>query len=169
MNDDGKISAVYPLYLYPGTDRDITCRDFGASMYGPVPPRRTTRNGDVEFDVDSLVQQSPLAGLSDSANLQLFYEKHGLSVKFTYAWRDEYLIGVGQSQGSSDNPPQFAKEFGQLDMSINYDINERFTVFFDGLNLNDETEQSFGRYEEQFLSARQYGPGYTLGMRYSFK
>jgi TonB-dependent receptor len=135
-------------------------------------------DGDVEFDVDDITKvesvadlepQTPLTGLGDSANFQLFYEKDGLSVKVTYAWRDEYLIGVGQGQGSSDAPPQFAKEFGQVDMSVNYDIDENFTVFFEGLNLNIETEQGFGRYEEQFLFARQYGSRYTLGMRYSFK
>ena len=128
----------------------------------------TVVDGDVTFDVDSLENQTPLTGLSDSANLQAFYEKDGLSVKVTYAWRDEYLIGVGQSQGSSDNPPQFGKEFGQWDMSVNYDIDERITVFFEGINLNNETEQGFGRYEEQFLFARQYGPRYGLGVRYSF-
>ena len=74
-----------------------------------------------------------------------------------------------QSQGSADAPPQFAKAFGQVDMSVNYDIDDNFTVFFEGLNLNNETEQSYGRYEEQFLSANQYGTRYTLGMRYSFK
>jgi iron complex outermembrane receptor protein len=135
-------------------------------------------DGDVEFDVDDitkvesiseLLPQTPLTGLGDSANFQVFYEKDGLSVKVTYAWRDAYLIGVGQDQGSADAPPQFAKEFGQVDMSINYDIDENFTVFFEGLNLNNETEQSYGRYEEQFLSARQYGTRYTVGMRYSFK
>jgi TonB-dependent receptor len=135
-------------------------------------------DGDVKFDVDDIAKvesvadlagQSPLPGLGDSANFQVFYEKDGLSVKVTYAWRDSYLIGVGQSQGSSDVPPQFAKAFGQVDMSVNYDIDENFTVFFEGLNLNNETEQSYGRYEEQFLSARQYGTRYTLGMRYSFK
>jgi len=135
-------------------------------------------DGDVEFDVDDITKvenvadlqpQTPLTGLSDSANFQGFYEKDGLSVKVTYAWRDEYLIGVGQGQGSSDNPPKFAKEFGQVDMSINYDINENFTVFFEGLNLNDETEQGYGRYEEQFLFAHQYGSRYTVGVRYSFK
>jgi len=129
----------------------------------------TLVEGDIEFDVNSLSQQTPLPGLSDSANFQAFYEKHGLSVKVTYAWRDEYLIGVGQDQGSSDNPPQFAKEFGQWDMSINYDLTERFTVFFDGINLNNETEQGFGRYEEQFLYAREYGPRYAVGVRYSFQ
>ncbi|MCH2056948.1 MAG: TonB-dependent receptor [Thalassotalea sp.] len=126
-------------------------------------------DGDVEFDVDSLEQQTPLEGLGDSANFQVFYEKNGLSVKATYAWRDDYLLGVGQDQGSSDNPPQFFKEFGQWDVSVNYDVNDNLTVFFEGVNVNDETEEIYGRYEAQFLSARQYGPRYALGVRYSFQ
>jgi len=141
---------------------------FGESGFG-VGINGTIVDGDVEFDINSLEQQTPLTGLSDSANFQGFYEKDGLSIKVTYAWRDEYLIGVGQDQGSSDNPPQFAKEFGQWDLSVNYSIDENFTVFFDGVNLNNETEQGYGRYEEQFLFAREYGPRYILGMRYSFK
>jgi len=140
---------------------------FGESGFG-IGVNATFVDGDVEFDVNSLDQQTPLTGLSDSANFQAFYEKDGLSVKVTYAWRDEYLVGVGQNQGSSDNPPQFAKEFGQWDMSVNYDVNERFTVFVEGINLNNETEQGFGRYERQFLYAREYGPRYSLGARYSF-
>lgn len=139
---------------------------FGESGFG-MAANATYVNGDVEFDVDSLDQQTPLTGLSDSANFQAFYEKNGLSVKVTYAWRDSYLIGVGQSQGSSDAPPQFAKAFGQWDASINYDVTDNLTVFFDGVNLNNETEQGYGRYERQFLFARQYGPRYTLGVRYS--
>ena len=66
-------------------------------------------------------------------------------------------------------PPQFAKSFGQWDVSVNYDIDENLTVFFEGINLNDETEQHFGRYERQFLFAGQYGPRYVLGARYSFQ
>jgi TonB-dependent receptor len=125
-------------------------------------------DGDVEFDNESLEQQAPLTGLSDSANFQAFYEKDGLSVKVTYAWRDSYLIGVGQDQGSSDAPPQYAREYGQWDMSVNYEVNKHITVFVEGVNLNNETEQGYGRYEEQFLYARQYGPRYAVGMRYSF-
>ncbi|HEY9043495.1 MAG TPA: TonB-dependent receptor [Rheinheimera sp.] len=140
---------------------------FGETGFG-VGANATFVDGDVKFDVTSLEVQSPLNGLGDSANFQAFYENHGLSVKVTYAWRDSYLIGVGQSQGSADAPPQFAKTFGQWDMSINYDINDNLTVFFEGINLNNETEQGYGRYEEQFLFARQYGTRYALGVRYSF-
>ncbi|KKO49441.1 TonB-dependent receptor [Arsukibacterium sp. MJ3] len=140
---------------------------FGDSGFG-IGINGTLVNGDVKFDTESLEQQSPLTGLSDSANLQLFYEKDGISIKATYAWRDSYLIGVGQGQGSSDAPPQFAKEYAQWDLSVNYDVNDNFTVFFEGINLTNETEQGYGRYEEQFLFARQYGPRYVVGARYSF-
>lgn len=128
----------------------------------------TIVNGDVEFDVNSLTQQTPLVGLSNTANFQVFYEQYGWSVKLTYAWRDNYLIGVGQPQGSSDAPPQFAKAYAQWDLSVNYDVTPNFTVFFEGINLANETEQGYGRYEEQFLFARQYGPRYILGARYRF-
>ena len=140
---------------------------FGESGFG-ASFNATVVNGDVEYDVESFAQQSPLAGLGDSANAQVFYEKDGLSVKVTYAWRDDYLIGVGQAQGSAEAPPQFGKEYAQTDMSINYDVNDNLTVFFEGLNITNETEQGYGRYVEQFLFARQYGPRYTLGARYTF-
>ncbi|MBV7314526.1 TonB-dependent receptor [Shewanella sp. NIFS-20-20] len=140
---------------------------FGESGFG-VGLNGTLVNGDVKFDSYSLLQQQPLEGLGDSANFQLFYEKDGLSVKATYAWRDDYLIGVGQSQGSADAPPQFFKDFGQLDASINYDVNDNLTVFLEGINLNNETEQGYGRFEEQFLFARQYGSRYLLGARFRF-
>jgi TonB-dependent receptor len=128
----------------------------------------TMVDGDVEFDVESFGAQSPLPGLSDSANFQVFYEKDELSVKITYAWRDDYLIGVGQAQGSAEAPPQFGKEYAQTDISVNYDVSEELTVFFEGINITNETEQGYGRYVEQFLYARQYGPRYTLGARYTF-
>ncbi|GAB5379347.1 MAG: TonB-dependent receptor [Aliiglaciecola sp.] len=140
---------------------------FGETGFG-AGFNATIVDGDVEFDVDSFAEQSPLNGLSDSANIQLFYEKDGLSAKVTYAWRDDYLIGVGQQQGSAESPPQFGKEYSQTDISINYDITENLTVFFEGLNITNETEEGYGRYEEQFLFARQYGSRYNLGARYTF-
>ncbi|ABL99604.1 TonB-dependent receptor [Shewanella amazonensis SB2B] len=140
---------------------------FGETGFG-VGVNGTFVEGDVTYDPYSLAPQNPLSGIGDSANFQAFYEKDGLSVKLTYAWRDSYLIGVGQSQGSADAPPQFAKTFGQLDASINYDVNEHLTVFFEGINLNNETEEGYGRFEEQFLFARQYGSRYSLGARVRF-
>ena len=139
---------------------------FGETGFGAVF-NATLVDGDVTFDPLDLEPQSPLAGLSDSANFTGFYEKDGLSVKVTYAWRDEFLIGIGQSAGTADAPPQFGAEYGQWDMSVNYDVNQELTVFFEAVNLTNETEQGFGRYKEQFLFANQYGPRYVVGFRYT--
>lgn len=135
---------------------------FGASV------NATFVDGDVEFDVDLLEKQSPLIGLSDSANFRVFYEKDELSVNVVYAWRDKYLSATGQEGGSSESPPQFRKAYGQLDLSVNYDLTEELTVSFNAVNLTDETEETYGRYERQFIGANQYGVRYVLGARYSF-
>ncbi len=136
---------------------------FGQSGFG-VGVNGTVVDGDVEYDNFILAAQAILPGLSNSANLQTFYEKDGLSVKLTGAWRDEYLAGQGQPD-TNDAPPIYVEEFLQWDISVNYDVNEHVTVFFEGVNLTNETERSFGRFERQFLSAAQYAPRYTLGFR----
>ncbi|MFC7001021.1 TonB-dependent receptor [Pseudobowmanella zhangzhouensis] len=140
---------------------------FGDTGFG-VGVNATLVSGDVEYDPYDLNPQNPLVGISDSANFQTFYEKDGLSVKVTYAWRSDYVVGMGQSQGSADNPATQFDTFGQWDMSVNYDVDENLTVFFEGVNINNETERGYGRFEEQFLFARQYGPRYVLGARYTF-
>ena len=134
---------------------------FGFGLNGTIV------DGDVNYDPYTLATQPVLPGLSDSANAQFFYDKDGLSVKLTGTWRDEYLIGQGQSQGSSEAPPQFAKEYMQWDFSVNYRLNDNVTFFLDGINILNETEEVYGRFKEQFLSAAQYGPRYTLGVRIS--
>ena len=140
---------------------------FGDTGFG-VGANATLVQGDVEHDPYNLERQDPLVGIGDSANFQAFYEKDGLSVKVTYAWRDDYVIGMGQSQGSAEAPATQFADFGQWDMSVNYDVDENLTVFFEGVNINNETERGYGRFEEQFLFARQYGPRYVLGARYTF-
>ena len=138
---------------------------FGDSGFG-TGINATLVDGDVEYDNFILANQAILPGLSNSANWQVFYEKHGWSVKLTAAWRDEYLAGQGQPD-TTDSPPNYAEEFLQWDLSVNYSINENLTVFFEGINLTNETERNFGRFERQFLSAAQYGPRYTVGVRYA--
>ncbi len=138
---------------------------FGDSGFG-TGFNATVVDGDVEYDNFILESQAILPGLSNSANWQGFYEKDGLSVKLTAAWRDEYLAGQGQPD-TTDAPPNYVEEYLQWDLSINYELNENLTVFFEGINLTNETERSFGRFERQFLSAAQYGPRYALGIRYT--
>jgi len=139
---------------------------FGESGFG-AGFNATIVDGDVEYDNYILASQAVLSGLSDSANLQGFYEKGGLAVRITGAWRDQYLLAQGLPD-STGAPPQYAEEYLQWDLSVNYEISDNITVFFEGVNLTNETERSFSRFQSQFLSAAQYGPRYVVGGRYTF-
>ena len=139
---------------------------FGETGFG-VGVNATFVGGDVDVDNYFIGRQKVLEGLSDSANLQMFYEKDGLSVKVTGAWRDEYLVGLGLPDTGGDSAPLYAEEFLQWDLSVNYEVTDNMTVFFDGVNLTNETERKYSRFENQFVSAAQYGPRYVLGFRYT--
>lgn len=139
---------------------------FGETGFG-VGVNATFVDGDVEANNYYIGRQDVLPGLSDSANLQMFYEKDGISVKVTGAWRDKYLVGLGLPDTGSDEAPLYAEEFLQWDLSVNYEVSDNMTVFFDGVNLTNETERKYSRFESQFISAAQYGPRYVLGFRYT--
>ncbi|MDX3774180.1 TonB-dependent receptor [Chromatiaceae bacterium AAb-1] len=135
---------------------------FGETGFG-VQANATLVYGDVAADVNVLDYQFALPGLSDSANLSLIYEKYGLSVRISYNWRDEFLTGFDQYSS-----PVFRESYGQWDMNINYAVTENLTVFFEGLNLTEETQRTYVRFKEQFLNGYQYGARYNLGVRYTF-
>ena len=138
---------------------------FGDTGFG-VQANYTIVEGDVEFDKASLTQEVALLGLSDSANLVAFYENYGFSARVAYNWREEFLFAVDQLRQPGE--PVFVDEYGQWDMSVSYDINDHFNVFFEGLNLTDEISTAHGRFDEQFLYAYHGGPRYTLGVRGKF-
>ncbi|MDO6775644.1 TonB-dependent receptor [Shewanella sp. 3_MG-2023] len=133
---------------------------FWDSGFGAVA-NYTIVNSDESFDPYNFDQTIALTGLSDSGNLVAFYENDSFQARIAYNWRDEFLLALG-------NEPTFTEAYGQLDMSVSYDINDTFTVSVDGLNLTDETVRRFGRFEEQLLSAEQYGPRFTFGISAKF-
>ena len=139
---------------------------FGESGFGGMA-NYTIVNGDVGYDNEKIGVQFALPGLSDSANFVAFYDKDGLQARIAYNWRDEFLSAIGQQEGGPNNP-QHTEEYGQWDVSASYDFTENFTVFVEGLNITEETQRIYGRYEEQLLHARQYGARYNIGMRYNF-
>lgn len=133
---------------------------FGDTGFGAIA-NYTLVDSDVGYDVRQIDGNRALTGLSDSANLVGFYDKDGIQARIAYNWRDEFLLRGG-------NEPTFTEAYGQIDLSGSYDVNDHFTVFVEGLNVTNETIRRHGRYREQLLSAEQYGPRYTIGVRANF-
>jgi TonB-dependent receptor len=144
----------------------VAQHNFGDTGFGVIA-NATLVDADVGYDDFNLAQQFVLNGLSDSANLVGFYEAENWSVRIAYNWRDEFLNGTGQANVGA-GPPTNVAEYYQWDISANYWINDNMQLFFDGLNITDETRHVFGRDESQTLFAVQEGPRYNVGFRYKF-
>jgi TonB-dependent receptor len=138
---------------------------FGDSGYGFIA-NATFADADVGYDnMNSLEGQFVLNGLSDSANLIGVYDKDGLSVRLAYNWRDDFLAGAGQGQGTYTNPTN-VEAYGQLDFGITYEYSDRVTIYASGLNITEETVHVYGLSKAQTLQAVQGGARYDLAIRY---
>ena len=106
-----------------------------------------------------------VTGLADSANLVGFYDKYGFQARVALNWRAEYLDHFGQQQNNSafGAEPTFVNSTTQVDFSSSYDITKQLSVYFEGLNLNDATYSTHGRFSNQILDVVDYGRRFTLG------
>lgn len=140
---------------------------FGDSGFGFIA-NATFASADVGYDVSKVGEgQFVLNGLSDSANLIGFYDKNDLQIRLAYNWRDDFLAGAGQGQGTYTNPTN-VEAYGQLDLGVTYYVNDNLTVYFSGINITEETVHVYGLTKDQVLQAVQGGPRYDLGIRYEF-
>ena len=58
--------------------------------------------------------------------------------------------------------------YGIWDASINYAVNDKLTLFAQGLNLFNEKTFLYSVYKERVISFETYGPRYALGVRLNF-
>ena len=125
----------------------------------------TYTDGDIEFDVSNFGSQSPspLTGLSDSANVIVFYENDKYEARIAYNWRDEFLSGF-----LSTGEPTFTEAYQQLDFSAAYHLNDRYSVFVEGLNITDETTRRHGRSQAILRDVFSAGPRFAVGFRGRF-
>lgn len=139
---------------------------FGESGFG-MQANYTIVDSGLVFDNFSLDVQYPMLGLSDSANLVAFFEKNAWQVRAAYNWRDKFLSGIGDGTGGQANP-NYVESYGQLDLSVSYQFNERLTLQAEAINLTDETQRVHGRHVNQLRFLTQGGPRYMFGLRYKF-
>ncbi len=135
---------------------------FGETGFG-VMVNATFVSGDVNPDPDSIEQEFTLPGMSDSANFSVFYENEELTARVSYNWRDQFYSGSDQHDS-----PVYTEEYFQIDANVSYSVTENFTVFAEALNITEEVQRSFVRYEEQLNRANQYGARFNIGARYVF-
>ncbi len=98
------------------------------------------------------------------ANLQLYFEKFGLSTRLAYNWRSEMLEFVG-SDARNDI---YIDRNGTLSLKVAYNITKGLQVFFEGSNLNNEEDYRYAASRNRLVEAERFGRIYRAGMSYSF-
>ncbi|MFZ4122864.1 MAG: TonB-dependent receptor domain-containing protein, partial [Caulobacterales bacterium] len=108
----------------------------------------------------------PLVGQSPrSASATLYYERGPFEARISATYRDEYLTLVPAQNG---NDVEGKSEQVNVDFSASYDLNERVSLSFEGINLTDQ-------YDERWInSARRNSNNYehtgrefVFGIRFS--
>ena len=83
-----------------------------------------------------------LPGSSEQAgNLSLGYETDRLLVRLAMNYRGDQLRSI------ADDPEEdvFQEEFFTIDATVRYNFTDNFQVFFDAININEETESRYFR------------------------
>ncbi len=123
----------------------------------------TIVRGDAEFDnaANPNIGQFALAGLSDSANAVVYYDKGGLQARVAYNWRDKFYAG--------GNPnPTYVEAYGQFDASISYEFIPGLTAYVEGINLTGEGRRGHRRNENMVTFAQPGFARYMGGVRFNF-
>lgn len=109
----------------------------------------------------------PLPAASEhNYNATLGYEKNGISVRLTAAYRDEYL---DELSGDAEED-RYVEDHLQIDLTASYRINENFRVFGQIINMNDEPYVAFqqGPLRNRLLQYEEYSWTGNIGIQASF-
>jgi len=123
--------------------------------------------GNVGFDNGGSpsFDQFALTGLSNTANATLIYDKHGVSARLSYNWRDSFLTSLNRD---SFKNPVYTKPYGQLDANISYDLNDHIALSVEGINLTNSSLRTYGRAESNLWFAQELKRRFLFGARYKF-
>lgn len=101
--------------------------------------RNTTRDLGFTPAPQDLIELENLSKYSYNATL--FYEKYGLSARMRYTWRSDYLNT--EAFTSAFDVPRVSDDRGQLNASVNYDINDWVNIGLEAINLTREDANEY--------------------------
>ena len=98
--------------------------------------------------------QGLLDNSQDAYNITGFYEKYGLSARARYTWRSAFRTldtAAGASLNSTLGFPTVTGARGQLNASVNYDVNESLNIGVEAVNITKSKVEQFCVNEDALL------------------
>ena len=154
-----------PENIYEGTieGMEVALQHFFVGTNFGAIFNYTFIDGDTEASPDAVRNESfELAGFGDSGNLSIFYEDEKLSARISNNYRAETYVGFDEYN------PLWVEARSQIDVSATYIINDKVSVFVEGLNVTDSEVRLYARYDNMLFLAQNHGPVYKAGFRVKF-
>lgn len=108
----------------------------------------------------SLPHQSDLV-----ANLALGYETSKFSIRLASNYKSKYLSEVNDIENPAEDI--YVDSHLSVDLLARYYLTENFQVFFQGVNLNDESYYAYQGEKKLNAQYEEYGTNYRLGISIS--
>ncbi len=105
-------------------------------------------------------------GLSDSANVVLFYEKGPFQIRGAYNWRAGFLKHTNNNFVAGQ--PENVDPYGQYDVSASFAIRRNISLYVQAVNITNAYSRSFQAYEERLLNLEETGRQLQFGVRGHF-
>ncbi len=100
----------------------------------------------------------------NSYNLVGFYDKDRLQARIAYNWRDEFM----NSRSGDGLQPEYTDAYGQLDLSLSYDVTDNLTAAFEAINVTNETRLQYFGQRDRVSLVQMSGARYQFGIRANF-
>lgn len=127
------IIANYTYQDYDGGSVENTSATRGTDIFNAI-------NG--IYDSNQFEKVTAVQGLLDFSenayNFAVYYEKHGVSARVRYTWREAFRTddtAAGASRNSTLGFPVYTHDRGQLNASISYDVNDQLNIGVEAVNL----------------------------------
>jgi iron complex outermembrane recepter protein len=160
--EGGRLQGFEVSYQQPFTFLPGVWSNFGTIL------NYTGVESEVSY-VNSLGQttKADLAGLSDTSwNATLYFDNQRFSARVAAAYRSEFLTTI---PGRDGNDVEGTAETLNIDFSSTFNINDKFSVSFEALNLTDEVQDQWVDSIGDRLSFYHHqGTQYFLGARFKY-
>nr|WP_243446265.1 TonB-dependent receptor [Polymorphobacter fuscus] len=118
----------------------------------------------ISFDPSLSNQTFNVEGLSDSANLVLFYEDDRFQIRGAYNWRAPFLRQTFGPQSQPEN----INSYKQFDVSASLRLFDQVSLYGEVLNLTNQKFRSYSRFDERLITLSDQGRRVTVGVRTTF-
>lgn len=176
-NANGTIDGVYDFDVYQPVNAEGSYKVNGVELVAIVPfglfwepAKGFGINANYTILDSSLTGQSiikvptPPVGLADKAyNVTVYYENDKFQARVSYNYKDKYVEGIGYEMY-----PIWRSGYGQTDISVSYNLNERVQLSLEGINVTDEATRGYTMDPSFPTMDEKSGRRFSLGLRMNF-